>query len=455
MARPLSLLASCLAALLLGAASASAAPINDNVANATWLPSSGALSFTATTLGASTEPGEPELYTRFRTVWFTWTPAASGGTYLSGCPGDADVEVFTGSTIATLDRVSGGGGKCAGDAKWVAKAGVTYRIRVNADKIAAGSVATIALKQVTATPNAAMIATPAVTAVNGRLSFQETTGAESPLINACDVDGKMATCYPEGDHFLVFLSSTPGLGDGTHTFHVTFRDFYGNVDPTPLAYTWKIDAVSPQTTLVGQPDPLSGTPLLTFASNEPGSTFECRLDSAMWVPCASPWQMTVAPGSHGAAIRAIDAFGNVDQTEASVSWIRKAPETPKPPVTAVKPGTLASSGQTTPQAAAPRTPTATTPVVRPAGCRVTVGRPTTVTRRLLRAGLKLKVTASAGCRWTVTLRRAGATKALASAGGKGGPTRATTLKLTRLELVAQASGPAGPAMSVTQLIVRR
>lgn len=468
MVRSLPVLFGVLAAGLLAAAPASAAPVNDQLAGATALSSSGSQAFSATTVGASTEPGEPDLYSMHRTVWFSWTPAATGGTYLAGCPGDTDIYVYTGSTIATLNRVSRGGGKCAGDAKWVATAGVTYRIRVNADTIAAGSAATIKLKQVTATPNAVMTATPAVTARTGKLYFKETTGAEGALIDDCDVDGKMGFCHPDGDQFYTALQSVSGLADGTHTFHVTLRDFYGNVDPTPLTYTWKVDATPPETTLVGQPDPLSGTPLLTFASNEPGSTFECRLDSPTWVACGSPWTMSVAPGFHTALVRAIDAVGNVDATYAGVNWNRKGPETPKPPIV-VGPGMKPAPVRTPSAGGLPGTGPATAtgaPGAQPAGCRVTVTRPTTLTRRLLRGGVKVKVTAPAGCRWTLTLRRAGSAKALASATGMGGAAKAAQLKLSRraaarikigarMELVAQATGTAGPARTVIALTVRR
>ena len=347
----------------------------------------------------------------------------------------------------------------------MAKAGVAYRIRVNARSIAAGSASTITLKQVTATPNAIMIETPAVTARTGKLSFKETTGAEGALIDDCDVDGKALSCYVEGDHFVSALQGVSNLADGTHTFHVTLRDFYGNVDPTPLTYTWKVDATPPETTLVGQPDPLSGTPLLTFASNEPGSTFECRLDSSTWVACASPWQMSVAFGSHIASARAIDPVGNVDMTHASVTWSRKAPETPKAPVV---PGTKPApartpSGVGVGVGSAPATGATGLPSK---ACSVTVSRPTTLTRRLLRNGVPIRVTARRGCRWTVTLRRAGSTRALASATGKGGPSKAARLKPSRraagriaigsrLELVAQGTGTAGPARTVTTLTVRR
>ncbi|WP_445149475.1 hypothetical protein [Baekduia sp. Peel2402] len=432
------------------------------------LPSLSNQSFAATTFGASTEVGEPDLYNIFRTVWFRWTPSVSGGTYLAGCPADADIEVYTGSTIGTLDRVSGGGAKCGGDAKWVAKAGVAYKIRVNARTIAAGSAAMITLKQVTATPNAAMIETPAVTSRAGKLYFKETTGAEGAAIVDCDVDGKSQSCYVEGDHFVSALQSAFNLADGTHTFHVTLRDFYGNVDPTPLAYTWKVDATSPETTLVGQPDPLSGTPLLTFASNEPDSSFECRLDSSTWVACGSPWAMSVAFGSHIASVRAIDPVGNVDQTYASVNWTRKAPETPKAPVVPVVKPAPAKTPSATGLGSTPATGTTGTTGatgVQSGACYVTVSRPTTLTRRLLRNGIPVRVSAPRGCRWTVTLRRAGSNKALASVTGVGGVTKAARLKpsrraagkiaiRTRLELVAQGKGTPGSSRTVTALTVR-
>lgn len=464
--RSLSLSLSVLLGLLVAAGSAAAAPVNDQLVNATVLPALSNQTFSAMTIGASTEVGEPDLYNMYRTVWFRWTPAVTGGTYVAGCPADADIDVYTGSTIGTLDRVSGGGAKCGGDAKWVAKAGVAYRIRVNARTVAAGSASTITLKQVTVTPNATMMETPAVTARTGKLYFKESTGAEGALVDDCDVDGKAQSCYVEGDHFVSALQSVAGLADGTHTFHVTLRDFYGNVDPTPLAYTWKVDATPPETTLVGQPDPLSGTPLLTFASSEPGSSFECRLDSTTWVACGSPWTMSVAFGSHSASVRAIDAVGNVDATYAGVSWNRKAPETPKAP--SVVPGTKPAPAKT-PSAAgvgsAPATGATGTTGARPGACYVSVSRPTMLTRRLLRNGIPIQVSAPRGCRWTVTLRRAGSTKALASATGTGGATKAAWLKpsrrvaakiaiRTRLDLVAQAKGTPGSSRTTTTLTVR-
>jgi hypothetical protein len=466
--RPFALLAAVGAALVLGASSATAAPVNDAFSAAKALSSAGTQSFSATTFGASTEAGEPDVYVIQRTVWFTWKAPATGGVYLQGCASDADLDVYTGTSLATLDRVSGGGGKCGGDARFKATAGVTYRLRVNARTIAAGTTSTVTLKQVTATPNAAMVAPPAVTSRVGKLSFKETTGAESPLIEDCKVDAiKLVSCVTDGEGtWYAALSSVPGLGSGTHTLSVTLRDFYWNVDPTPLVYTFSVDATPPETTFVGTPDPYSGTVQLQFGADEPGSTFECRLDAPTWVPCSSPWTVSVALGFHTALVRAVDPVGNVDATDASLEWQRKEPAAaPKPaPTTFTAPVAAAAptAGGATQAAAAG----GSVPAAGASGCRVVVTRPSALSRRMLRRGVKLKVAAQGGCRWSVALRRAGGRKALVARTGAGGGTAAVTLKLSRraaariparsrMELVIEATGAPGRSRSVQTLNVLR
>ena len=55
------------------------------------------------------------------------------------------------------------------------------------------------------------------------------------------------------------------------------------------------------------------TPTFSFASNEAGSTFVCRYDSAPFVACASPYTRAAAlpNGAHTFFVNAIDAPGNV------------------------------------------------------------------------------------------------------------------------------------------------
>ena len=53
-----------------------------------------------------------------------------------------------------------------------------------------------------------------------------------------------------------------------------------------------------------------------FASTEPGSRFECKLDRERYASCRSPVKRKVKPGKHKFLARAIDAAGNVDPTPA-------------------------------------------------------------------------------------------------------------------------------------------
>ena len=102
------------------------------------------------------------------------------------------------------------------------------------------------------------------------------------------------------------------LADGEHTFSVRATDAAGNVDLTPATRTFTVDTVTPETTLAAGPAPF------TFSSNEPNSTFECKLDAADFAACTSPHSLgTLADGEHTFSVRATDAAGNVDLTPAT------------------------------------------------------------------------------------------------------------------------------------------
>lgn len=68
----------------------------------------------------------------------------------------------------------------------------------------------------------------------------------------------------------------------------------------------------------------------SFSSNESGSTFECRVDSATFSSCTSPktYSDLTANGSHTFRVRATDESGNMDPTPASHTWTidTKAPD---------------------------------------------------------------------------------------------------------------------------------
>jgi hypothetical protein len=87
------------------------------------------------------------------------------------------------------------------------------------------------------------------------------------------------------------------------------------------------DCVAPNTTLRGKASVTQTKRVVKarFSSDEPGSTFECKLKGkratkAMkrWKACTSPTRYKkVKPGSYRVRVRATDAAGNTDPTPAS------------------------------------------------------------------------------------------------------------------------------------------
>lgn len=59
----------------------------------------------------------------------------------------------------------------------------------------------------------------------------------------------------------------------------------------------------------------------SFDSDQPGSTFECKLDAAPWTACQSQTSYSDLPeGSHNLQVRASDPGGNPDPTPATRDW---------------------------------------------------------------------------------------------------------------------------------------
>jgi hypothetical protein len=78
------------------------------------------------------------------------------------------------------------------------------------------------------------------------------------------------------------------------------------------------ETTPPQASITAGPGPGSftkdSTPSFSLASNEPGSTFTCRLDASAFKPCTPPYTTPLlADGSHTFFGKAIDAPGNESQ----------------------------------------------------------------------------------------------------------------------------------------------
>ncbi len=124
-----------------------------------------------------------------------------------------------------------------------------------------------------------------------------------------------------------------GLSAGPHTFSVTSTDAAGNTSD-PVTYQWTIDTTPPTTTIGDKPqNPTKSTSAdFTFTSNEPGSTFECRLDGGSpptargvsvddgFRDCPPASYSGLADGPHTFEVRATDPAGNVETNPASYTW---------------------------------------------------------------------------------------------------------------------------------------
>lgn len=160
------------------------------------------------------------------------------------------------------------------------------------------------------------------------------SNTSSPTFTFSGSDSAIATvasfeCSVDADPFTPCTSpATPtGLLDGTRLFRVRAIDAAGNVDPTPASYTWVIDTVAPDTSILTHPtDPSSSADAsFTFTGSglfgTPALSFECKLDAAAFSACSSPQNYTMlADGSHTFQVRAVDLAGNIDPTPASFTW---------------------------------------------------------------------------------------------------------------------------------------
>jgi hypothetical protein len=119
------------------------------------------------------------------------------------------------------------------------------------------------------------------------------SGSSSAEFTFSDAEGDVGfECSLDGGSFSA-CSSTQNyalLADGDHVFAVRAVDPAGNASLPTAGYAWLIDTVRPVVTLSDKPSPLTNrtTATFDFSSNRPGSTFECRLDSAAFAACTSP-----------------------------------------------------------------------------------------------------------------------------------------------------------------------
>ena len=127
------------------------------------------------------------------------------------------------------------------------------------------------------------------------------------------------TCTQNGSFSFVLAPTADG------TLNYELIETMNQVDSAPTSFEWVRDTVSPILTLSAQPSLIhySTSAGFVFSSNEPGTTYECKLDSATFGPCISPVSISPANGLHSFSIRGTDLAGNVSLA-TTVSWEQKA-----------------------------------------------------------------------------------------------------------------------------------
>jgi hypothetical protein len=81
-------------------------------------------------------------------------------------------------------------------------------------------------------------------------------------------------------------------------------------------------AAIPETTITKRPKKTTTArkTIFKFTSDQPRSTFQCKLDKGKWKHCASPYKRWAKSGKHRFKVRAIDGDGDVDPTPAKRRW---------------------------------------------------------------------------------------------------------------------------------------
>lgn len=136
----------------------------------------------------------------------------------------------------------------------------------------------------------------------------------------CDLDGGGFTTCTSGINY-------PGLSDGSHTFQVRAKDGVNNTDGSPASFTWVIDTVAPDTSILTNPSNPTNSNSATFTFNGSDSgtgvaSFECSLDGGSFTSCTSGVNYPgLSDGSHTFDVRAKDFANNTDASPASFMWV--------------------------------------------------------------------------------------------------------------------------------------
>jgi hypothetical protein len=120
------------------------------------------------------------------------------------------------------------------------------------------------------------------------------------------------------------LTYTPTqAGSGTHKITASYRgDLNHEESRGSTQIQVSAQAKAPKTTLKRKPRPRTAGRLaiFSFASDQAGSSFQCKLDRKPFRSCRSPFKARVKPGRHTFRVRAVGPTGIADPTPALFRW---------------------------------------------------------------------------------------------------------------------------------------
>jgi hypothetical protein len=211
----------------------------------------------------------------------------------------------------------------------------TFRVRAK-DSNGTGSAASYSWTIDVTAPTVTIDKAPADPSPGGSASFNFHAGETATF--QCELEGPTPSSLSACTSGKTYLN----LADGDFTFKVIATDKAGNTG-SAATYTWVVDntladTTPPETTLLSKPpDPSeSSSGSFTYSSNEPDSSFECKLDGGSFAACP-PTGVSYAGlgnGGHSFQVRAKDGSGNADESPAGYSWTVAAPSStqlPAPP----------------------------------------------------------------------------------------------------------------------------
>jgi hypothetical protein len=152
-------------------------------------------------------------------------------------------------------------------------------------------------------------------------------------------------CSLDGGAYLECVSphGYTGLAEGAHVLRVRAIDLGGQTGPA-TSYLWRVDLVPPPApTITAPPRDPSNDPddTISFAG-ESGASFLCRLDTADFAACSSPFHYTaLVDGAHVFEVKARDAAGN-EGLAATASWLLDTVPPASPLLTGAPPNPSAS-----------------------------------------------------------------------------------------------------------------